>query len=82
MKEERKPVSMKLDGEFDSKRNEEYNAMIRRAIHERSIPDYELSEFKTVIDADDIKGTKHTRNECTLLSMLNAGHIGVIPTLF
>ena len=70
------------DGEFDTKRNDEYNAMIRRAIRERSIPDCDLSEFRTVIEADDIKGTKHTRDECTLLSMLNAGHIGVIPTIF
>ena len=70
------------DGKFDSRRNDEYHAMIRRAIRERSIPDYELSEFRTVIEADDIKGTKHTRDECTLLSMLNAGHIGVIPTIF
>ena len=77
----RKPAKC-ADGEFDSKRNEEYSAMIRRAIRERSIPDYELSEFKTVIDADDIKGTKHTKDECTLLSMLNAGHIGVIPAIF
>ena len=70
------------DGKFDSKRNNGYHAMIRRAIHERSIPDYELSEFRTVIEADDIKGTKHTKDECTLLSMLNAGHIGVIPAIF
>ena len=70
------------DGEFDSKRNDEYNAMIRRAIRERSIMDYELNEFRTVIEADTIKGTKHTKDECSLLSMLNAGHIGVIPTLF
>ena len=70
------------DGEFDTKRNDEYRTMIRRAIRERSLPDYELSEFRTVIEADDIKGTKHTKDECTLLSMLNAGHIGVIPTLF
>ena len=69
-------------GEFDSRRNDEYRTMIRRAIRERSLPDYELSEFKTVIEADDIKGTKHTRDECTLLNMLNAGHIGVIPTIF
>ena len=51
-------------------------------VYERSIPDYELSEFKTVIEADTIKGTKHTKDECTLLSMYNAGHIGVIPTIF
>ena len=70
------------DGKFNVRRNNEYKAMIRRAIRERSLPDYELSEFKTVIDADDIKGTKHTKDECTLLSMLNAGHIGVIPAIF
>ena len=70
------------DGKFNVRRNSEYHAMIRRAIRERSIPDYELSEFRTVIDADDIKGTKHTRDECTLLNMLNAGHIGVIPAIF
>ena len=70
------------DGEFDSRRNDEYRTMIRRAIRERSLPDYELSEFRVVIEADDIKGTKHTRDECTLLNMLNAGHIGVIPTIF
>ena len=69
------------DGKFDVRRNDQYHAMIRRAIRERSIPDYELSEFKTVIDADDIKGTKHTKDECALLSMLNAGHIGVIPSI-
>ena len=69
------------DGEFNVRRNNEYHAMIRRAIRERSIPDYELSEFHTVIEADDIKGTKHTSDECTLLDMLNAGHIGVIPTI-
>ena len=77
----RKPALL-ADGKFDAKRNDEYHAMIRRAIRERSILDYELSEFRTVIEADDIKGTKHTRDECTLLSMLNAGHIGVIPTIF
>ena len=70
------------DGEFNVRRNDEYRTMIRRAIRERSLPDYELSEFRTVIEADDIKGTKHTKDECTLLSMLNAGHIGVIPTIF
>ena len=70
------------DGEFNVRRNDEYHTMIRRAIRERSLPDYELSEFRTVIEADDIKGTKHTKDECTLLSMLNAGHIGVIPTIF
>ena len=70
------------DGEFNVRRNSEYHTMIRRAIRERSLTDYELSEFKTVIDADDIKGTKHTRDECALLKMLNAGHIGVIPALF
>ena len=77
----RRPALL-ADGEFDAKRNDEYHAMIRRAIRERSILDYELSEFRTVIEADDIKGTKHTRDECTLLSMLNAGHIGIIPTIF
>ena len=70
------------EGKFDSRHNSQYKAMIRRAIRERSLPDYELSEFRTVIEADDIKGTKHTKDECTLLSMLNAGHIGVIPTIF
>ena len=43
--------------------------------------DYELNEFQTVIEADTIKGTKHTRDECALLNMLNAGHIGVTPTI-
>ena len=70
------------DGKFNARRNDEYRIMIRRAIRERSIPDYELSEFRTVIEADDIKGTKHTKDECTLLNMLNAGHIGVIPAIF
>ena len=77
----RRPALL-ADGEFNVRRNDEYRTMIRRAIRERSLPDYELSEFRTVIEADDIKGTKHTKDECTLLSMLNAGHIGVIPTLF
>ena len=77
----RRPALL-ADGEFNIRRNDEYHAMIRRAIRERSIPDYELSEFRTVIEADDIKGTKHTKDECTLLSMLNAGHIGVIPAIF
>ena len=77
----RRPALL-ADGEFNVRRNDEYRTMIRRAIRERSLPDYELSEFRTVIEADDIKGTKHTRDECTLLSMLNAGHIGVIQTLF
>ena len=76
----RKPAKC-ADGEFDSKRNEEYGSMIRRAIREQSLMDYELNEFRTVIEADVIKGTKHTRDECALLSMLNAGHIGVIPTI-
>ena len=76
----RRPALL-ADGKFNAKRNDEYHAMIRRAIRERSIMDYELSEFKTVIEADDIKGTKHTRDECALLNMLNAGHIGVIPTI-
>lgn len=69
------------DGEFDSKRNDEYNAMIRRAIREKSLMDYELNEFLTVIEADTIKGTKHTKDECVLLDMYNAGHIGIIPTI-
>ena len=69
------------DGEFDVRLNDEYNAMIRRAIRERSLMDYELIEFKTVIDADDIKGTKHTKDECTLLDMYNSGRIGIIPTI-
>lgn len=69
------------DGEFDSKRNEEYGSMIRRAIREKSLMDYELNEFQTVIKADTIKGTKHTKDECTLLDMYNAGRIGIIPTI-
>ena len=69
------------DGEHNAKRNDEYNAMIRRAIRERSLMDYELNEFKTVIEADTIKGTKHTRDECALLDMCNAGHIGIVPTI-
>ena len=77
----RKPAKC-ADGEFDTKRNDEYHAMIRRAIRERSLKDYELSEFRTVIEADDIKGTKHTKDECALLNMLTAGHIGIIPSLF
>ena len=77
----RRPALL-ADGEFNARRNSEYHAMIRRAIRERSILDCDLSEFRTVIDADDIKGTKHTRDECALLSMLNAGHIGVIQTIF
>lgn len=28
-----------------------------------------------------IKGTKHTKDECVLLDMYNAGHIGIIPTI-
>lgn len=77
----RSPAKL-ADGKFNVRRNDKYHAMIRRAIHERSLPDYVLSEFRTVIDADDIKGTKHTKDECTLLGMLNSGHIGVIQTLF
>ena len=69
------------DGEHNAKRNDEYNAMIRRAIRERSLMDYELNEFRTVIEADGIKGTKHTRDECALLDMLNAGHLGIVPTI-
>lgn len=69
------------DGEFDAKRNEEYGSMIRRAIREKSLMDYELNEFNTVIKADTIKGTKHTKDECVLLDMYNAGHIGIIPTI-
>ena len=76
----RKPAKC-ADGEFDSKRNEEYSAMIRRAIREQSLMDYELNEFQTVIEADVIKGTKHTKDECVLLEMYNAGHIGIIPTI-
>ena len=70
------------DGEFDSRRNDKYNAMVRRAIRERCLMDYEYREFRTVIEADIIKGTKHTKDECTLLDMYNAGQIGIIPTLF
>ena len=76
----RKPAKC-ADGEFDSKRNEEYGSMIRRAIRDKSLMDIELNEFKTVIEADVIKGTKHTKDECTLLDMYNAGHIGIIPTI-
>ena len=76
----RKPAKC-ADGEFDSKRNEEYGSIIRRAIREKSLIDYELNEFNTVIEADVIKGTKHTKDECVLLDMYNAGHIGIIPTI-
>ena len=69
------------DGEFDVRLNDEYNAMIRRAIRERSLMDYELIEFRTVIEADDIKGIRHTKDECTLLDMYNSGRIGIIPTI-
>ena len=69
------------DGEFDVRLNDEYNAMIRRAIRERSLMDYELIEFRTVIKADDIKGTRHTKDACTLLDMYNSGRIGIIPTI-
>ena len=69
------------DGEFDVRLNDEYNDMIRRAIRERSLMDYELIEFKTVIEADDIKGNRHTKDECTLLDMYNSGRIGIIPTI-
>lgn len=77
----RRPALL-ADGEFDSRRNDKYHTMIRRAIREQSLMDYELKEFLTVIRADDIKGTKHTRDECVLLDMYNAGHIGVIPAIF
>ena len=76
----RRPALL-ADGEFDSKRNEEYGSMIRRAIREKSLMDFELNEFQTVIEADTIKGTKHTKDECVLLDMYNAGHIGIIPTI-
>ena len=76
----RRPALL-ADGEFDSKRNEEYSSMIRRGIREKSLMDFELNEFKTVIEADTIKGTKHTKDECVLLDMYNAGHIGIIPTI-
>ena len=69
------------DGEFDVRLNDEYHAMIRRAIRERSLMDYELIEFRTVIEADDIKGTRHTKDECALLDMYNSGRIGIIPTI-
>lgn len=69
------------DGKFNARRNDEYHAMVRRAIREQSLMDYELNEFHTVIEADTIKGTKHTNDECVLLDMYNAGHIGVIPTI-
>ena len=55
--------------------------MIRRAIREKSLMDFELNEFQTVIEADTIKGTKHTKDECVLLDMYNNGHIGIIPTI-
>ena len=77
----RRPA-MSADGEFDVRRNDEYSAMIRRAIRERSLMDYELNEFRTVIEADTIKGTRHTKDECTLLDMYNSGRIGIIPTIF
>lgn len=76
-----KKPALLADGEFNVRRNDEYNTMIRRAIRERSLMDYELKEFLTVIEADNIKGTKHTKDECTLLDMYNAGHIGIIPTI-
>ena len=76
----RKPAKC-AEGEFDTKRNEEYSAMIRRAIREKSLMDFEFSEFRTVIEADTIKGTKHTKDECVLLDMYNNGHIGIIPTI-
>ena len=76
----RKPAKC-ADGEFNSRRNEEYGSMIRRAIREQSLMDYELNEFQTVIEADTIKGTKHTKDECVLLDMYNAGRIGIIPTI-
>ena len=76
----RKPAKC-ADGEFDAKRNEEYGSMIRRAIREKSLMDFELNEFQTVIEADTIKGTKHTKDECVLLDMYNNGHIGIIPTI-
>ena len=43
--------------------------------------DYELNEFNIVIEADTIKGTKHTKDECALLDMYNSGRIGIIPTI-
>lgn len=76
----RKPAKC-ADGEFNAKRNEEYGSMIRRAIREKSLMDFEFREFQTVIEADTIKGTKHTKDECVLLDMYNAGHIGIIPTI-
>ena len=76
----RRPALL-ADGEFNVRRNDEYHTMIHRAIRERSLMDYELKEFMTVIEADTIKGTKHTKDECTLLDMYNAGHIGIIPTI-
>ena len=76
----RKPAKC-ADGEFNAKRNEEYGSMIRRAIREKSLMDFELNEFQTVIEADTIKGTKHTKDECVLLDMYNSGRIGIIPTI-
>lgn len=76
-----KKPALLADGEFNVRRNDGYHTMIRRAIRERSLMDYELSEFLTVIEADTIKGTKHTKDECVLLDMYNNGHIGIIPTI-
>lgn len=47
----------------------------------RTVRPFELNEFQTVIEADVIKGTKHTKDECVLLDMYNNGHIGIIPTI-
>ena len=77
-----KKPALLADGEFNVRRNDEYHTMIRRAIRERSLMDYELKEFLTVIEADTIKGTKHTKDECTLLDMYNAGQIGILPAIF
>lgn len=58
-----------------------YRRAIRRSLKCGVIDDYMLDRFRLVVEADLIKGTKHTKDEQRVLELLALGHMKVQTTL-
>ena len=58
-----------------------YRNAIRKAVKSRIIEDWVLDQFRMSIEVDLIKGTKHTKNEERLLSLLAIHAITVQVTI-
>ena len=59
-----------------------YTKAIKMAVRTHTIEDWMYSKFKIVIEADIIKGTKHTNDEQALLELIALGKLEIQTTLW